>query len=219
LIGTAIATVLLPTLSELAARSDWRAFQQTIEKALRMLIALTLPAAAVIAAGIHPLSRAAFGFDAAGTDLLTLTTRVYLITLCGYAVQEIAARAFYARKEAWYPFFAVAIRMAIYIVIAVIALLAFRAVGAPAIAFAELSLTVEAVVMFIWLSRKMHQPLKINSALFKGLLAALIGGALAYGLAVFVPGSAVLTALLGMAVGGTVALLIVWKEARLLMQL
>jgi putative peptidoglycan lipid II flippase len=219
LIGTAIATVLLPTLSELAARSDWRAFQQTIEKALRMLIALTLPAAAVIAAGIHPLIRAAFGFDAAGTDLLTLTTRVYLITLCGYAVQEIAARAFYARKEAWYPFFAVAIRMAIYIVIAVIALLAFRAVGAPAIAFAELSLTVEAVVMFIWLSRKMHQPLKINSALFKGLLAALIGGALAYGLAVFVPGSAVLTALLGMAVGGTVALLIVWKEARLLMQL
>ena len=32
LLGTAIATALLPTLSELAARADWNGFRQTIEK-------------------------------------------------------------------------------------------------------------------------------------------------------------------------------------------
>ena len=35
LLGTAIATAILPTLSELAARADWNGFRQTIEKALR----------------------------------------------------------------------------------------------------------------------------------------------------------------------------------------
>jgi putative peptidoglycan lipid II flippase len=219
LLGTAIATAMLPTLSEFAARQDWDRFRQTIEKSLRVLISLTLPAAAVMAAGIHPLVRAAFGFDEAGTNLLTGTTRVYLLTLCGYAIQEVAARSFYARREAWIPFFGVAIRMAIYLVIAVMAVTLFRTVGAPAIAFAELSLTVEAALMFIWLSRKMHEPLKINEALLKGLIAAVFGGGAAYVLALMLPGGAVLTALIGMLVGTGLALAIVWREARLLLNL
>jgi len=219
LMGTAIATALLPTLSQLAARGDWSGFRQTIEKAIQLLIALTLPAAAVIAAGLHPLVRAAFGFDEAGTDLLTTTARIYMLTLCGYAIQEVAARSFYARKEAWYPFFGVAIRMAIYIPIALIALNIFPSIGAPAIAFAELSLTVEAALMFFWLSGKMHEPLKINGALLKGLIAALFGGGTAYVLAVIVPGSAVLTALIGMIVGTGIALIIVRREVRLLFNL
>ena len=75
LLGTAIATALLPTLSQFAARADWNSFRLTIEKALRVLISLTLPVAAVMAAGIYPLVRAAFGFDEAGSSLLTWTTR------------------------------------------------------------------------------------------------------------------------------------------------
>ena len=38
ILGTAIATALLPTLSEHAARGAWDGFRQTIEKALRVLI-------------------------------------------------------------------------------------------------------------------------------------------------------------------------------------
>ena len=219
LMGTAIATALLPTLSQLAARGDWSGFRQTIEKALQVLIALTLPAAAVIAAGLHPLVRAAFGFDEVGTNLLTTTARIYMLTLCGYAIQEVAARSFYARKEAWYPFFGVVARMAIYVPIALIALNFFPSIGAPAIAFAELSLTVEAALMFFWLSGRMHEPLKVNGALLKGLIAALFGGGTAYVLAVIVPGSAVLTALIGMIVGTGVALAIVQREVRLLFNL
>jgi len=30
-----------------------------------------------------------FHFDEAGTDLLTFTTRIYMLTLCGYALQEV----------------------------------------------------------------------------------------------------------------------------------
>src|SRR5687768_4220211 len=63
LLGTAIATAMLPTLSQFASREDWSGFRLAIEKALRILIALTIPVAAVMAAGINPLVRAAFGFD------------------------------------------------------------------------------------------------------------------------------------------------------------
>ena len=44
----------------------------------------------------------------------------------------------------------------------------FFAVGAPVIAFAEIALTIEAIIMLIWLSRKLHEPIVINGACSKG---------------------------------------------------
>jgi putative peptidoglycan lipid II flippase len=219
LIGTAIATAMLPTLAEFAAREDWSGFHLAIERALRVLIALTIPVAAVLAAGINPLVRAVFGFDAATSSLITWTTRAYLLTLTGYAIQEIAARSFYARKEPMFPLYAVVLRLTIFILIGILGITFFRNIGAPLIAFAEIALLIESVILFIWLSRRLHEPLIVWSAVGRGVVAALIGGATAYILAVYVPGSAVLTALLGMVVGGLVALPFIWSEIKLLLKL
>ncbi len=73
--------------------------------------------------------------------------------------------------------------------------------------------------MFGWLSREMNEPLHVESAVVKGILAALVGGLTAYVLAVYLPGSAVLTALIGMVIGGLVALPIIWSEIKLLLKL
>ncbi len=219
LLGTAIATAMLPTLSELVARADWSGFHLAIEKALRVLIALTLPIAAVLAAGVHPLVRAVFGFDEGTTTLITWTTRAYLLTLTGYCIQEIAARSFYARKEPLFPLYAVLLRLGTFIGIGILGVVFFRQVGAPIIAFAEIALLVESLVLFSWLSKRTHEPLSVWSAVLKGLVAALLGGVVAYGLAVIVPGSAVLTALLGMVVGGLIALPFIWSEIKLLLNL
>ncbi|HUI89207.1 MAG TPA: lipid II flippase MurJ [Anaerolineales bacterium] len=219
LLGTAIATAMLPTLSELAARADWNGFRQTIERALRVLIALTLPAGAILAAGIHPLLRAVFHLDEAGTDLLTLTTRVYMLTLCGYALQEIAARALYARKEALTPLATILVRLFVYLAIGITGLIFFQAIGAPVIAFAEISLTIEAILMLLILGHRLNAPIQIDGVLLKGLAAALLGGATAYGLAAILPGGAVITAILGMLAGTALALVIVHKEVRLLLDL
>lgn len=219
ILGTAIATAMLPTLSEYASRRDWAEFRSTVERALQFLIALTLPVAAVMAAGIHPLVRAVFGFDEATTTLLTWTTRAYLLTLTGYVIHEVAVRAFYARKEPMVPLYAVILRLAIFLGIAILGVSAFDEIGAPVIAFAEIALLIEAVILFALLSRRLHEGLAVWNAVGKGLVAALIGGATAYGLAVIVPGSAVLTALLGMVVGGLVCLPIIWTEIKLLLKL
>jgi peptidoglycan biosynthesis protein MviN/MurJ (putative lipid II flippase) len=219
LVGTAIAIAILPTLSELAAGGDWAGFRQTVEKALRVLISLTLPIAAVVAAGLHPLVRAVFGFDEASSTLLTWTARVYLLTLAGYAVQETLVRAFYARQEPWPPFFSVLIRLTIYLVIGITAILFFPGMGAPAIAFAEIAATVEAVVLFIWLNRRLPERTVVHGSLLKGLVASLIGASAAYSLALMLPGGAIVTALIGISVGGLVVLPIIWKEVRLLFNL
>src|SRR6266545_1726226 len=219
LLGTAIATAMLPTLAELASRADWSGFHVAIERALRVLIALTIPVAAVLAAGVNPLVRAVFGFDAGTSTLITWTTRAYLLTLTGFSIQEIAARSFYARREPLFPLYAVILRLAIFITIGIAGLTFFKQVGAPIIAFAEIALLIESIVLFRWLSKRTHEPLRVWSAVLKGLVAALLGGVTAYGLAVIVPGSAVLTALFGMVVGGLVALPFIWSEIKLLVKL
>lgn len=219
LLGTAIATALLPSLAEYAAKKDWKTFSETVEKALRIMLALAIPAAAVMAAGLRPLLAVAFHFDDAGTDLLTLTSRIYLITLAGYVVQETMARTFYARKEPFMPLFGVLTRMAIYIVIGLLGVTVFRKAGAPVIAAAELSLTAEAIFLIIFLNRRLERQVRVLPAIGKGLLAAILSGATAYGLAVFLPGPGYLTSLAGMAVGGALAVWLVWSEARLLFRL
>jgi hypothetical protein len=75
------------------------------------------------------------------------------------------------------------------------------------------------VVLFSWLSKRLQEPLRVWGAVFKGLAAAVLGGATAYALALYVPGSAVLTALLGMIAGGLVALPLIWSEAKVLLKL
>ena len=219
LLGTAIATAMLPTLAEFASRGDWSGFRSAIERALRVLIALTIPAAAVLAAGINPLVRAVFGFNAQTSTLITWTTRAYLLTLTGFSIQEIAARSFYARKEPMFPLYAVVLRLTIFLLIGIAGITFFRKMGAPVIAFAEIALLVESIVLFGWLSKRMHEPLRVWSAVGKGVVAALLGGVTAYVLAVIVPGSAVLTALFGMTVGALVALPFIWSEVKLLVRL
>jgi putative peptidoglycan lipid II flippase len=219
LLGTAIATALLPSLAGYAAKKDWKTFSETIEKALHVMLALSIPAAAVMAAGMRPLLAAAFHFDEAGTNLLTLTSRIYLCTLAGYVVQETLVRTFYARKEPLVPLFSVLARLVVYVLVGILGLTFFPRVGAPLIAAAELSLSVEAFLLLFWLNRRIEPQVHVLTAIGKGLLAATISGCVTYGLAVFLPGTGLITSLAGMAVGGLLAVGLVWSEARLLFRL
>jgi len=219
ILGTALATALLPTLSELASKQDWKKFGETVERSLRVLIALTLPIAAVMSAGINPLVRGVFGFDESISSLLTWTTRAYLATLTGYVIHEVAVRAFYARKEPMIPFYAVIIRLALFLGIGIFGISLFPEIGAPIIALAELALLIEAIILLVWLSRRTHEALKTKTAIIKGLISAFVGGVVTYLIALYLPGGAIVTALIGMVIGGLVALAIVWSEAKQLLKL
>ena len=219
LIGTAIATALLPSLAVYASNQDWKMFSETIEKALRVMLALSIPAAAVMAAGLHPLLQAAFHFDEAGTTLMTLAARVYMLTLVGYVMQETLARAFYARQEPLMPLYGVLVRLALYLCIGLAGVTLFRSNGVPVIASAEMAVLVEAILLLTWLNRRISPTIQVLTAVGKGLLAALISGVAAYALAAYLPGPGYVAALIGMAAGAVLALFIVRSELRLLFRL
>ena len=212
LIGTAIGMALLPTISEYAARADWESFRSTIERAVRVLIALCLPVTVILAAVIHPLVRVVFGLDEAGTSLVTWTVRVYLLALAGESVLEVAARAFYARKDALRPLAASFLNTILFIGGGAAILLRWPEWGAPGIALIEMAFTVEAIILLVWLNRLLPAKVTLGSSLLRGLLAA-------GGLAFWLPFSGPVASLLALPVGAAAAVPFIWPEVRLLFRL
>jgi len=219
LIGTAIATALLPTLAQLVTRKEDLAFRDTVERAVRVVIALTLPVAALMIIGLPPLISFAFGFNQSETELLTRTAQVFMLALTGYALQEILARGFYSRKEAVVPLRGVIIRLAVYITIGASVVAFFPQWGAAGIALCELSLTVEAVFMLVWLNRRVAPPVTARRTLLRGGAAALIGGAAGYGLLMLLPLPGMVAAMAAMAIGGLVAIPFILPYLRLMLRL
>ena len=219
LIGTAIGTALLPTISEQAAKKDWESFRATLERAVRVLVAICLPVAAILAAVLHPLVRAVFHLDEAGTTLVTWTVRIYLLALAGESVLEVAARAFYARKDALRPLAASFLNTVIFIGGGALILVRIPQWGAPGIALIEMAFTIEAIFLLVWLNRLLPSKVRIGSSLPRGLAAALVGGAVAYGLALWLPLSATLSSLVALPLGTAVAVPFILPEIRLLMKL
>jgi putative peptidoglycan lipid II flippase len=219
LVGTAIATAILPTLAGHAARKEWETFRAILEKAIQILIALTLPIAAVMAVGMKPLIAIVFNFGESGTNMLIWTVRAYLVVLSGYAVQEVLARAFYARKEAIYPLFSVLLRMGLYLSIGLLVVNVIPQLGAPGIALAEISIALEAVILLCWLNGRMEVKVSARSALIRGMLAAILGGSATYAIATYLPGPGYLTSSIGMITGGLLAFPIILPEIRKLFHL
>jgi putative peptidoglycan lipid II flippase len=219
LLGTAVGTALLPTISGHAARKDWEAFRLTVERAVRVLVALCLPVATVLAAVLHPLVRAIFGLDEAGSTLVTWTVRVYLLALTGESVLEVAARAFYARKDALRPLVASFLNTLIFIGGGAFILLNRPQWGAPGIALIEMAFTIEAAILLIWLNRLLPAKVTLGTSLLRGLAGAIIGGGVAYGLALWLPLSGVLSSLLALPLGFAASLPFIWPEIRLLSRL
>lgn len=218
LIGTAIATAMLPSLAEMIARQDWDTFRSTIERAVQVLLALTLPIAAVLSAGLGPLLSAAFGFDAAGTDLLLWATRGYMLGLFGQCLKEVAVRSFYARQDAITPLWTAGLNFGLY---ALLASQLYRPLGAPGISLTDaITFSIEALLLLWLFSRRLKADLKLVPALLRALAAAVVGGGLAYLLVnVDLPGPEYLGAFLALGAGTLAAVPLVWKELRLLVRL
>jgi putative peptidoglycan lipid II flippase len=179
IIGTAIGTALLPTISEQAARKDFEAFKTIINDSLRVILALTIPLTTILIAGIHPVIPI-LGFDSGLTDMVVWVTRAYLLGLVGLSIQELTARSFYAQQDARTPLLTI-IGTAIGFILLAILLAGPLNGGAPGIALANtIAFTLQALVMVWLLNRKFPGLVQIRSTLWRVLLVALGGGVLVY---------------------------------------
>ncbi len=216
LLGTAFAIALLPTISEMFARGEMDNFKTSINSAVKTMLALTLPAALILAVVIKPLVQLAFDYDAAGTDMVVLATRIYLAGLAGHALLEIASRTFYAQKNAIMPLIAAAINAAMYIVLAV---LLMQCLGFAGIATANsISFTFEALLLLYFLNRKYPGVLRVRKTLLRVVSGAVLAGVVSF-LILNLPFNSVLMAVAGAAAGLVVCVPFILPEIRLLLAL
>jgi putative peptidoglycan lipid II flippase len=221
LIGTAIGTALLPTLAEMVAAQETSRFKETIERAIKVLIAITIPIAVIAALGLRPFLEVVFKLPAEQTDLLLWVTRGYLVGLLGQSVLETIVRSFYARQNAIFPMIGSFINLVIYIGLGSYLINAMGAVGislTDSIAF-----TIQPLFLILILGRQLKSSISMGWTPLKGMFAGLAAAAVMTGFSavtqqyIHLPGLAagVINVILGLAV----SIPFVWKEARLLIKL
>jgi putative peptidoglycan lipid II flippase len=217
LVGTAIAIVILPTLSEQIARGESNLFRNTINSAIRIMLAVTIPAASLLAIGIRPLVQAAFNFDPIGTEMVVFATRAYLLGLVGHALLEIASRSFYAKQNALTPLIAAALNACGYIVIALVLSNMHGYIG---IAIANsVIFTSEAFLLLWWLRRSYPGILKVRRTIIRvgtvtGVSAIIVNLVMLYS-----PLSPLLSSIIGLILGLLLVLIFIRPEIYLLLRL
>lgn len=177
LIGTALGTALLPTLSEQVIHHDTAAYKSTLEKIIRVITGLTIPIAIILAVNIKPFI-SILGFDESSSALVLWTVRAYLVGLLGHSLLEIAARSFYARQNAKIPLAASGLTMVGFLLLAIPL---SQALGAPGIGLANsLAYTGEAILLFIILSKIIPFSPRLKATLMRSLGASITGLGLSY---------------------------------------
>ena len=108
LIGTAMGTVIFPTLAALSELGDDQGKRDAMSGALRFILIASIPSAVgLIFLGqpiVSLLERGAF--DASASNLVNATLRFFALGLVVHAVLEVVARSFYADKDTLTPLWA-----------------------------------------------------------------------------------------------------------------
>ncbi|OGE26691.1 murein biosynthesis integral membrane protein MurJ [Candidatus Daviesbacteria bacterium RIFCSPHIGHO2_02_FULL_39_12] len=217
LIGTAIATALLPTLSQFADRKNQKAFTQTLNKTIRVIIALTLIVTIISSVSLDYLLKSIFNFNQENTNLLAWTTRAYLIGLVTQSLLEVATRAFYAKQDARTPFIITLIRMILYILIAVVL---FNPLGAIGLALADsITVSLEVVILLFLLAKTMPGLLNLGDTIKRVALACIVSVLIFYAVVNQLPIPKVFSASLGLLIAGASSWFFIKREIKMLLKL
>jgi putative peptidoglycan lipid II flippase len=214
IIGSAIGIVLFPTMSELAAVSNLAGLRQTTVQALRIILALSIPAMiGLIGLGLPLiqvlLERGEFGPDS--TAAVNLTLQFWALALVGHSALEVVNRLFYAQKDALTPLWAALAGMVINIILAVVL---YRPLDAGGLALSNaVAVTVEVLLLLLLAHRRLGgiEAASLLKTLVRALLAATAMGAAIFAFEALFPGLPPLLMVVGGGVlGGLVYLGVGW---------
>lgn len=106
IIGSAIGIVLFPTMSALAAQSDIDGLRHTTSQALRIILALSIPAMVGLMVLGRPVIQLMFERGEFGPDSTTAvyqSLQFWALALVGHCALEVVNRLFYAQKDTTTP--------------------------------------------------------------------------------------------------------------------
>jgi len=187
-LGTAAATAIFPTLSRRSAAEDVDAMRRTVNRTLRLILFLALPAAMGLIVLRRPIVNLLFNHGTAWTFMATEQTAFALLffamALPSLTIIEVLARVFYAMKDTRTP-----VRIAVVAVVldAVLSILLVhllpRASGQGGLAVATaVANTIQAVWLAVALDERM-QGIGRRSLLLTlrdGAISSLVMGMLLY---------------------------------------
>ena len=219
MIGTAIATALLPTLSNHIAAGEKLAFKNTIERSLKVMIALSLPIAVIISLTSLPLIELAFGFTLEESQKILLAAQAFLAGLLGHNLVELGVRSFYARQNAKVPMAISALGFVMYLgaALPLMGWLSFAGIGWAN----ALSYSIQGVLLVLLLNRRLPDKFRLGGLLLRAGLSALLAGLCIWLVMVVlpIPLSPLFLTFVAVAVGTLVGAVPIWQEIRLLIQL
>lgn len=106
IIGSAIAQVSLPELSEQGCKGDDEGFRKTFNEGIQFSAYLILPIIALFVILRLPIVRLSYGtgaFDWQDTLLTAWCLALFGMSILGQTIYSIILRAFYALQETWIP--------------------------------------------------------------------------------------------------------------------
>ena len=185
LFGVAIASASLPLMSQHAAREDMPALRQTLSHAVRLVLALTVPATfGLIALGV-PIVRVIFErghFLPADTEAVALALMGYSPGLVGYSAVKVLSPTFYALRDSRTP---VIVSVSAVLTNALLSVLLARSFGFVGLSLGTaLASLLNACLLLVLLRRRLG-PIgiaRLASTLVRITLASAVMAAAAWGL-------------------------------------
>jgi putative peptidoglycan lipid II flippase len=104
LFSVAVATILFPRLSRLAARGARDELRATMANGIRQICLLLIPSAALLAVLAEPITRLVYErgeFDAAATDLVAQAMVVWAASLPFQGASLLFSRTFFSLQRPW----------------------------------------------------------------------------------------------------------------------
>jgi len=185
LFGMAVMAVSLPSFSRLAAENRPAELGRALDDSLKMVLFLTVPTSALIAALARPLTSVLYEhgsrFTAADTVPTAMALAFYMLGVPFISALRNVAGVFYAYRDARAPLIAsfAGVGLNIILNLSLKGPLGLRAFPLSA----SIAAVVNVLILYSWLPKKIgrmnHRPLASYSG--RLLLASLAGGAAAWG--------------------------------------
>ena len=187
-VGVPLGVVIFPSISREHALGAVENYVGLVTRAVRLVIFVMVPVAAIGIALRVPVVELLFGygkFDAADIDRTAATLSAFLLGLPAHAAIAILARAFYARQNTRTPVMAAVLAVAVNTALGVIFV---RPLGLPGLALAiAIAAWVEAGVLLLALGR--HVPTFERGSVVRVLAESIVAAASAAGVAILVAGA------------------------------
>ncbi len=161
--AAALGQTAFPVMARQAAAGDMPGFASTVNQTIRMVLFLTVPAAAGLIILAPRVVRVLFAYgtsnNAIDIQLITLATVYYAVGIPGHSLAEVLPRAFFAIRNTVTPVLVVVWTLALAILVSVVSVKVLSPEHAVAgLAFAmSLAVLAEAVNLIIALHRAVPQ--------------------------------------------------------------